>query len=107
MNTHKPPLRFAWTIWGFGALFYLMGFMLGPTLLQPAVGWMLDRNWHGDWLNGAKIYSLNAYRAGFALMTAWALVSLGLIFFCPGDLLPVESKVKNPGPETDFRHLRR
>ena len=25
-----------------------MGFMLGPTLLQPAVGWMLDKNWGGE-----------------------------------------------------------
>ena len=58
-----------------------MGFMLGPTLLQPAVGWMLDRNWIGDWSNGVKIYSLNAYRAGFTLMIVWALLSFGLLFF--------------------------
>jgi len=58
-----------------------MGFMLGPTLLQPAVGWMLDLNWKGDWLNGVKIYSLNAYRAGFILMIGWALLSFGLLFF--------------------------
>jgi len=58
-----------------------MGFMLGPTLLQPMVGWMLDRNWIGAWSNGVKIYSLNAYRAGFTLMIAWALLSFGLLFF--------------------------
>ena len=58
-----------------------MGFMLGPTLLQPAVGWMLDRYWIGDWSNGVKIYSLNAYRAGFTLMIVWALLSFGLLFF--------------------------
>jgi MFS family permease len=58
-----------------------MGFMLGPTLLQPAVGWMLDRNWAGDWLNGVKIYSLDAYRAGFTLMIVWILLSFGLLFF--------------------------
>ena len=58
-----------------------MGFMLGPTLLQPAVGWMLDRNWHGDLLNGVKIYSLNAYHDGFTLMIVWAALSFGLLFF--------------------------
>ena len=58
-----------------------MGFMLGPTLLQPAVGWMLDRHWNGELLDGVKIYSLNAYHAGFALMIAWAALSFGLLFF--------------------------
>jgi hypothetical protein len=58
-----------------------MGFMLGPTLLQPAVGWMLDRNWNGELLDGVKIHSLNAYHAGFTLMIAWAVLSFGLLFF--------------------------
>ena len=58
-----------------------MGFMLGPTLLQPAVGWMLDRNWHGEMLDGVKIYSLNAYHDGFTLMIVWAALSFGLLFF--------------------------
>ena len=71
------PARLAGTVIGLTN----MGFMLGPTLLQPAVGWMLDRNWDGVWSNGVKIYSLSAYRAGFTLMIMWALLSLGLIFF--------------------------
>jgi MFS family permease len=58
-----------------------MGVMSGPTLLQPAVGWMLDRNWDGALLQGARIYDLAAYRAGFLLMLVWALLSLALLFF--------------------------
>lgn len=58
-----------------------MGFMLGPTLLQPAVGWMLDRNWHGGSMDGSKIYSLTAYHDGFVLMIGWNLLSFGLLFF--------------------------
>lgn len=58
-----------------------MGFMLGPTLLQPAVGWMLDRNWNGDMLNGAKIYSLESYHAGFILMIVWVALAFGSLFF--------------------------
>jgi MFS family permease len=58
-----------------------MGVISGPTLLQPAVGWMLDRNWTGEMLQGVRIYDLAAYRAGFLLMLAWALVSLALLFF--------------------------
>ena len=58
-----------------------MGVMLGPTLLQPAMGWMLDRHWQGQMQDGVRIYDLTAYRWGFSLMMAWALLSLVLIFF--------------------------
>ena len=71
------PSRLAGTVIGL----INMGFMMGPMLLQPAVGWMLDRNWTGVWSNGVKIYSLGAYRAGFALMVGWAMLSLALLFF--------------------------
>ena len=71
------PARLAGTVIGLTN----MGFMLGPTLLQPAVGWMLDRYWAGVWSDGVRIYSLSAYRAGFTLMIIWVLLSLGLIFF--------------------------
>ena len=57
------------------------GVILGPTLLQPAVGWVLDRHWQGELVNGARIYSLAAYRTGFVLMAAWAILSLVLLVF--------------------------
>lgn len=58
-----------------------MGVIMGPTLLQPAVGWMLDKNWDGMMLNGARIYDLAAFRTGFSLMIGWAVLSLALLFF--------------------------
>ena len=58
-----------------------MGIMLGVTVLQPAVGWMLDRHWEGAILEGVRVYSLAAYQAGFRLMIAWILLSLLLLFF--------------------------
>ena len=58
-----------------------MGIMLGATVLQPAVGWMLDRRWEGAVREGVRIYSLIAYQAGFWLMMAWILVALVLLFF--------------------------
>jgi sugar phosphate permease len=48
-----------------------MGNMLGGMLMQPAVGWVLDRSWGGETLNGARIYSFDAYRAGFLLLLVW------------------------------------
>jgi MFS family permease len=58
-----------------------MGVMAGPMILQPAVGWMLDMKWHGEILNGVKFYSFGAYRFGFSLMLAWAVLSAVLIIF--------------------------
>ena len=53
-----------------------MGVMTGPMLLQPAVGWMLDRGWSGALVDGVRSYGWAAYRAGFSLMLAWAAVSV-------------------------------
>ncbi|MBA2351656.1 MAG: MFS transporter [Burkholderiales bacterium] len=58
-----------------------MGTMLGPMLLQPAIGVMLDRHWRGAMESGIRFYDLAAYRAGFALMLGWALLALILISF--------------------------
>jgi MFS family permease len=58
-----------------------MGIMLGATVLQPAVGWMLDRRWEGAVLDGVRIYSRGAYQAGFGLMMAWILLALVLLCF--------------------------
>jgi len=71
------PARLAGTVNGV----INMGVISGPTLLQPAVGWMLDRSWDGALLQGIRIYDLAAYRAGFLLMLAWAMLSLVLLFF--------------------------
>jgi len=58
-----------------------MGVMMGPMLLQPGVGWMLDRYWQGEMADGVRIYSLDAYQSGFALMLAWLVIAVLLILF--------------------------
>jgi MFS family permease len=58
-----------------------MGTMIGPMILQPAVGWMLDQKWKGQMAAGIRIYPFEAYRAGFALMIGWIVLSLVLLFF--------------------------
>ncbi|MEJ2157287.1 MAG: MFS transporter [Desulfobacteraceae bacterium] len=57
-----------------------MGVMMGPMVLQPAVGWMLDVQWQGRMQGGVKIYGLHAYQAGFSMMLAW--VALALVLLC-------------------------
>ncbi len=58
-----------------------MGVMMGPMLLQPAVGWMLDQSWDGAMSQGARVYSLEAYQNGFGLMLAWLALAMVLILF--------------------------
>jgi len=58
-----------------------MGVMTGPMILQPAVGWVLDRMWSGDLVAGVRVYDVAAYRSGFALMLAWITVSFVLLVF--------------------------
>ena len=58
-----------------------MGNMMGGMLLQPAVGWVLDRMWGGQMAGAVRVYDFAAYRAGFALMLVWLLASMLLLVF--------------------------
>ena len=58
-----------------------MGIMIGPMILQPVVGKVLDANWAGEMVNGVRLYSLSAYRYGFTLMMGWVLLSTIILFF--------------------------
>ncbi len=56
-----------------------IGNMLGNVLLQPGIGMLLERNWTGLMVKGARVYSAEAYQAGFVLIVGWALLSCVLI----------------------------
>ena len=71
------PLRLAGTASGVCN----MGPLLGGMLLQPGVGWLLDRAWDGRLVEGARIYSAAAYQSGFSLIAAAIALSLALIVF--------------------------
>jgi len=58
-----------------------MGIMIGPMVLQPAIGWILDKNWDGTIENGLRIYPLEAYQSAFSLMMIWSILSAILICF--------------------------
>lgn len=53
-----------------------MGVMIGPMLLQPAVGVVLDRFWDGALVDGVRVYGIDAYRFGFGLMLVWVVVGV-------------------------------
>jgi MFS family permease len=56
-----------------------MGNMLGGMIMQPAVGWILDRNWSGALVNGVRVYDFDAYRAGFSMMLVWLAAAILLL----------------------------
>jgi nitrate/nitrite transporter NarK len=71
------PVRFLGTI--SGAI--NVGNMIGPTLLQPAIGWALDRQWSGAMAGGVRTYSSTAFQTAFGMIVAWAVLSCLLIAF--------------------------
>ena len=46
------------------------------AILQPAVGYVLDQLWDGTTVEGARLYSIENYQTGFALIFATCLVGL-------------------------------
>jgi predicted MFS family arabinose efflux permease len=58
-----------------------MGMEMGPMILQPAIGWVLDVKWNGAVENGIRIYDLGSYHLAFALMIALSLAGALLILF--------------------------
>jgi len=58
-----------------------MGIMIGPVVLQPAMGYVLDNNWNGLLQNGIRTYHLGAYQSAFTLMIYWSVISTILICF--------------------------
>ena len=55
-----------------------MGVMLGGMIMQPFVGFVLDRRWSGAIVEGARVYDAEGYRWGFAAMLAWCALAIVL-----------------------------
>ena len=58
-----------------------MGVMMGPMILQPVMGMILDRYWDGAFVNGVRVYSLHAYNSAFVVAIIWSALSLVLLGF--------------------------
>ncbi len=67
------PARLAGTVSGIAN----MGVMMGGLVMQPLVGWVLDRHWSGALTaGGARVYDFGAYQSAFSLLFAWGAVAL-------------------------------
>ena len=58
-----------------------MGVMLGPTVLQPIVGWVLDMYWAGGLEAGARVYEPTTFQIAFGLLVGWTTLSCLLVAF--------------------------
>jgi hypothetical protein len=43
---------------------------------QPLIGWLLDRSWTGETIEGARVYGTGAYHVAFLTLVACAVVAL-------------------------------
>jgi len=71
------PLALAGTVTGVCN----MGMEMGPMILQPTIGWVLDFRWDGLSENGIRIYDLNAYQVAFIAMIGISLLGTLIILF--------------------------
>jgi sugar phosphate permease len=53
-----------------------MGNMTGTMILQPAIGYVLDKQWAGTIVNGTRVYGPKAFETAFLLIIGWAVVSV-------------------------------
>jgi predicted MFS family arabinose efflux permease len=74
----SAPARLAGTVSGIAN----MGVMTGGLVMQPLVGWVLDRHWGGALTpGGARLYDLEAYRSAFSILFAWGALALVALLF--------------------------
>lgn len=52
-----------------------IGNMIGPTLLQPGIGRLLEQHWSSAMANGARVYGVEAFQVAFLLSVGWTVLS--------------------------------
>ncbi|HTZ72962.1 MAG TPA: MFS transporter [Candidatus Aquilonibacter sp.] len=58
-----------------------IGNMVGAAILEPAIGWVLDKEWSGKIAGGVHVYGLHAYQMGLLLIVGWSAIALVLLTF--------------------------
>ncbi len=77
LGKESVPAQFLGTISGTVNI----GNMIGPMILQPGIGWILDKHWSGAMVKGVHIYDQQAFQYGFMLIVGWLLLSTVLLSF--------------------------
>lgn len=56
------------------------GIMLGPAIVQPLTGWLVDLYWNGATEAGLRIYDAASFKIAFLPMLAWMVLASLLVF---------------------------
>ncbi|MBI4985027.1 MAG: MFS transporter [Rhodocyclales bacterium] len=67
-EVNPPPLA------GMATSVVNVGVFLGPAILQPLVGWVMERHWDGRLQDGVRIYAAADYAAGLQLLAGAAIL---------------------------------
>jgi hypothetical protein len=54
--------------------------ILSGAVFQPVAGWLLDRQWDGAMVGGARLYKPDVYGDAFLLLPAAFLLAMVLIW---------------------------
>lgn len=55
--------------------------MVGPAIANPLIGYLLDRQWHGELAHGIRVYSVSAYQQAMWLIPVSLLIALLILPF--------------------------
>lgn len=56
------------------------GIMLGPAIIQPVTGWMVDHYWSGSLEAGVRVYDTAAFNKAFLPMLGWMCLASLLVY---------------------------
>jgi MFS family permease len=76
-SKESVPVQFLGTISGATNI----GNMIGPMLLQPGIGRVLDRQWTGQMAAGVRVYGVEQFQSAFLLIVGWCVLACVLIAF--------------------------
>lgn len=66
---------------------------------QPLLGWLLDLGWDGRLVDGARIYSVGAYRAAFVSMAILGVLGIvAALLVRETHCKPLETRLPRPAP---------
>jgi len=66
---------------GMATSFVNTGQFIGIGIQQPLIGWILDRGWRGEMIDGVRIYAREDYQLALGLLMAFAAAGLASAFF--------------------------
>ena len=61
--------------------------MIGIALIQPLIGFLLDKLWQGQIADKVRVYPIEAYYISLGLLPVAIFISF-ILFFCLPVLLP-------------------